>query len=578
MLFGALLDSPLLAFDAPEPAPNPIEALARARGAEVAVILEVEGYPRTLSLDADAAADPILGNAFLGGFGAPGENLLPTITPVRLMLSDAPYRTAPDDPLWPNMWTEARMTRRADIEQSAPVSQGAGRRAQETTGDLEFSDDDGYLRGVTDLYSFDGRPANIYLAGVGRPWADAVRISAARVANSTRSRNSTRIALEDAASALDAPLIPRIYGGGGLRDGSPELKGSSPPGGWGLVRHARPLLEDPGIYIYRLADEAINSVVAVEEAGLAFAYAGDVASYELLRVRVGEIAEGSYASCLDDGSIAIRFAGGSPAYPDAIRATFEGAKSGGSYVAFLGDVLFAMLRYSMGLPGALIDRQSLQALPREKISYYFPGGAPSPTGAQALNDIMESAYGAFGSIDSTRIGARLFYPPSDQSAAITLREEEIFSADEVAAPQAPIYLQEIGWGPNWSPLRREDIVAPLSEPEIAARTQEFAGVARVANAAARASNVKAVAGALIRGVFDEESPSREAAQRIVDIWSANAKTFEIEAAFVAADVARGSVISMTHRDLGAKSGRKFLVYNKRLLLSKRRVLMTVVSE
>lgn len=567
----------VLSIQLPEIPPDPFAAIASGRGVEFAVILEITGFPKAVDLET-GGAHPLLGNALLGGFGLPGESILPTITPETLFLSDVPYRTKPDDLIRPNLWTEARMTRRADVEQSAPVSQGASRRSQETTGDLEFADNDGFLRGKSDLLSFEGRPASVHLAQIGQPWASVTTISQAVVKSTTRSDGSFRVNLEDASNIIDTPLVTRVYQGTGLRDGSPDLEGKAPPYGWGECKFAKPLLEDPSIYLYRLSDSAINAVHLVEEAGIEFAFDEDVATYELLRLKADTLEEGEYATCLADGSIVIKFAGGSPGDPDAIRATFEGDKSSGTYVSFIGDVFLAMLQYSMGISDSRIDVLSYQELPQEKISYYFGGGTASPTGAQVFNEIMESAFGTFGSVNSDRIGVKLFFPPGDQAASSSLSVEEIYAADEVEPPQRAIWSQSMGWGPNQNPYTREQLaVGSLTQSEIEERTREFEGVYKDESATVLASNLRSIVGSQISGVFDEEDAAIDSVQRLMGVWGVNSKTFEVEAAFTAADIRRGSVISMTHPDFGDKTGGKFLVYNKRLQLSKRRVLLTVVG-
>lgn len=569
--------SALLSVALPEPIPDAFTAITQGRGTEFAVIFEVTGFPKYFPLES-GGAHPLLGNSLLGGFGVPGEIVSPAVAPITLFLSDYRYRTKPDDLVRPNLWTEVRMTRRADVTQSAPVSQGASRRSQETAGDLEFADNDGYLRDLSDAYSFDNRPAKIHVVEISQPWTAITTISQSVVKNFTRSKGSARFNLEDASNILDTPLVTRVYGGTGLRDGSPELTDTAPPIGYGLCKYAKPLLEDPGIYLYRLSDFSINAVHAVEESGLEFTFDEDVSTYELLRLKADTLAEGEYATCLADGSILIKFAGGEPNDPDAIRVTFEGDKSGGTYVSFIGDVMLNMLQYAMGIPDSQIEAVSFDALPQHKISYYFGGGATSPTGAQAFNTIMESAFGAFGSVNDERIGVRLFYPPADQSASDMLTSNEIYSVDEVAPPQLPIWSQSMGWGPNQDPYTQEQLeTGSLTASEIEERTRSFEGTYKDQSANVLASNAKAVIGSFINGVFDEEDGAIDSVQRLMGVWGVNSKTFEIETSFVAAGFVRGSVISITHDDLGAKSGEKFLIYSKRLRLAKRRVLLTVVG-
>lgn len=572
-LGGAALASVTL----PEPVANAFDAITTGRGVEFAVILEIQGFPKQYA-PASGGVTPLLGAPLLAKIGLPGEGISDPVSIQTLLLSDYPYRTKPDDLVRPNIWTEARMTRRADIEQSAPVSQGASRRAQDTTGDLEFADNDGFLRGISHTYSFEGRPATIRIVEIGQPWISSTVVSQAVVKRLTRARGSVRVNLEDAANIIDTPLVPRVYGGTGLRDGSSDLKGTSPPIGYGLCKYAKPLLEDPSIYLFRLSDYSINAVHLVEERGLPFTFDADYASYELLRVAAGSLAEGEYATSLVDGSIVIKFAGGAPVDPDAIRVTFEGDKSGGTYVSFMGDVMLSMLRYSMGTPETQIDGASYNELPQHAISYYFGGGTTSPTGAQAFKEIMESAYGTFGSVNNEKVGVKLFYPPGDQSAAQSFVEDEIFGVEEVEPPQEAVYSQTIGWGPNQNPYDRDELaVGSLTETQIEERTRSFEGVHENANPNIKASNLNAVQGTEIQSVYEAEEGAADSVARLMGVWGVDTKTYEVSISFAAANVTRGSVISMTHRDFDDKSGGKFLVFNKRLQFSKRRVLLTVVG-
>lgn len=569
--------SALLAQSLPTIIPDPFTSIARNRGSEFAVILEITGFPKFAPL-ASGGAHPLLGASLLNGPGMPGEVPGDSVTPITLLLSDYPYRTKPSDQIRPNIYTEARMTRRADVEQSAPISQGSSRRSQDTTGDIEFADNDNWFQDKTDNFSFDGRSAFVYLVEIGQPWGSVTTISQSVVRSTTRSKGAIRVNLEDAANILDTPLITRVYGGTGLRDGYPEIKDTAPPGGWGECRFAKPLLEDPGIYLYRLSDNAIQSVSRVEERGIPFNFAGDVASYELLRIAATTIAEGEYATCLADGSLVIKFAGGSPLDPDAIRVTFEGQKPFGTYVAFMGDVMLGMMQSSMRIPNAQIDFTSFQSLPQQKISYYFGGGEISPTGAQAFNAIMESAYGIFGSVNSDKIGAKLWYPPSAQGASYTFLSDDIYYVDEVESPQEPIWSQSIGWGPVQDPYDIDELATgSLTQSEIDERIASYKGTYINNAASVKASNLNAVQGSFIESVFDEESAAKEAVDRLMGVWGVETKIFEVELSFAAANVRRGDVVSMTHNDFGEKTGGKFLVYSKRLRLSKRRVLLTVVG-
>ena len=572
-LLGAALGSITL----PEAIDDPISAIARDRGAEFAVILETTGFPKQIPASSGGAT-PLLGAPLLSSIGIAGTEVISNITPRTLWLSDFAYRTKPSDVVLPSMWTEPRMTRRADIEQSAPIVQGGSRSAQQTTGDLEFADNDGYLLGVSDDYSFENRPAKIHLVRIGRPWVERATVSEAVIGRVTRGKGSVRFNLEDAANILDTPLVTRVYGGTGLRDGTPDLEGLAPPMGFGLNRYAKPLLEDPSIWLYRLSDLGVNAVHAVEERGIPFVFDADYASYELLRLAADTLAEGEYATCLVDGSIVIKFAGGEPADPDAIRVTFEGDKSSGTYAAFMGDVLFNMARFVMGIPDSRLDAASFAELPLYRVSYYFAGGATSPTGAEAFNTILNSAFGVFGSVNNDKIGVKLYYPPTDQPEAHTLIQDEIYSVEEIEPPQEAIWSQKIGWGPNATPYAREQLaIESLTEVEIEERTRAFEGYHTEENANVFASNLRAVQGALIESVFETSDGALDAVQRLMGVWGVNAKVFEIDAAIVAADFRRGAILKATHRDLGDKSGGRFLIYSKRLQLSKRRVLLTVVG-
>ena len=572
-LLGAALGS----IELPPGIEDPITAIAKTRGAEFAVIFEVTGFPKQFA-GASGGATPLLGAPLLSSIGIAGEEIIQDLSPLTLWLSDYAYRTKPSDIVLPNMWTEPRMTRRADIEQTAPVAQGGSRSAQTTTGDVEFADNDGYLRDLSHVYSFENRPAKVHLVRIGRPWVERATVSESVVGRTTRSNNSFRFTLGDASSILDTPLVTRVYSGTGLRDGTAELKGTAPPIGFGPVSFAKPLLEDPSIYLYRLSDYGVNAVSLVEERGIPFNFAGDFDSYELLRVAADSLAEGEYATCLVDGSIVIKFAGGSPLDPDAIRVSFEGDKSSGTYVSFLGDVTYSMIRFVMGVPDSRIDKPSFDELPLYPVSYYFGGGSTSPTGAQALNTILGSAFGVFGSVNNDRIGAKLYYPPGDQPAASTLVQQEIFSVEEIAPPQDAIWSQEIGWGANADGYTRDQLaVESLTEEEVDERTRSFEGVYKKTNTNVKASNLSAVEGSLIESVFTTEAGAIDAVERLMGVWGVDTKTYEVEASFAAADIRRGSVISMTHHDFGSKSGGKFLVYGRRLQLSKRRVLLTVVG-
>ena len=134
-LLGAALGS----IELPPGIEDPITAIAKTRGAEFAVIFEVTGFPKQFA-GASGGATPLLGAPLLSSIGIAGEEIVQDLSPLTLWLSDYSYRTKPSDIVLPNMWTEPRMTRRADIEQTAPVAQGGSRSAQTTTGDVEFAD------------------------------------------------------------------------------------------------------------------------------------------------------------------------------------------------------------------------------------------------------------------------------------------------------------------------------------------------------------------------------------------------------------------------------------------------------
>lgn len=558
----------------PQPVESPFRNLVRARNSKFAVVLELTGFPLG-AYDVGSGAHPIGGGPIGANIGTLDDFDTPGLSEKKVFLSDAPYRTGPSDEVLPNMWTEARMTRRADVEQTAAIAQGASRRSQTTTGDVEFADQDRYLRNLAEEYSFTNRAAKVHVVGLTSPWNQRTTISNAVVGGLTQARGSVRVELEDSASLLNRPLVTRVYGGTGLRDGSQDLAGTSPPAGWGLCKFVRPVLEDPSIYLYRLSDHPINAVQRVEERGLALTNAGDVSSYDQLRLAADSLTGGEYKTCLNDGSIVIKFAGGSPA--GEVRATFEGSRALGTYVAFAGDVMLDMLIASMRLDSSLVNATAFQGLPDYPISYYFPGGT-SPTGEQVFNEICDSLFATYGSVIDDRIGIRLFYAPKGRpSEKPELTQDEIYSVEEVRPPQAPLKEQSVDYDPIQAPYTEDQLVGGLTAQEIAERTQPYGGRVTLSNAATAAQNRSAVSGAPIGSVFSGEAGARDAATRYMNVWSSEARAFEIECTMAAADIDRGGIQKITHPDLGARSGQTFLIYNSRLQLSKRRVLLTVVG-
>lgn len=565
--------APVGAITLPDPIPDGLAKLTNDRGARFATVLEINGFPLD-AFDNGSGAHPIGGGPIGANIGILGDFAATIIRERTLFLSDHPYRTGPRDTSLPSMWTEARVTRRADIERITPIRQEQSRRSQQTVGAFDALDHDRFLRDETDAFSFRRRAARVHLVELGRPWAESVQVAAGLCGPITSRRGTSSIALEDASDVLDLPLVPRVYGGRGGRDGDEGLRGTAPPVGWGPVRLARPVLEDGGRYIYRYTDFPSGAVHRVEERGLPFEIVGDVATYQELQLAADEITLGQVVTCINDGSLAIGHGAAGPA--GEVRVSFDGARRRGAVVDRVGPMLLDMLDF-MGVSPGFIDRLSFESLPDWRYAYYF-GGGQSPSAASVFNEVCRAIYATYGSVNDERLGVRLIRPPGTQPVAATLAEQEIFSVSETDPPQQPIKQQTVAFDPVATPYSTDEIGnLGLTVEEVRERTNAHLRSVVRSNPAAGAQNLAAVVGdEVFSGVVDEV-PARDAVNRTMDVWEPGRKAFSIECALSAAGVRSGDEIVATHPDLGDRSGLPLLAYGVRIQFSRRRVTIDVLG-
>lgn len=464
----------------------------------------------------------------------------------RILFSDGEYKTSPQDTTRPNVWCEVRITSRADVERAIRITQTASSRAQQTLGEIELNDVDGYIRDLLKDYSIKGQIAEVRYVPINGQWSDSVRILRAFVDGVSRTEGIARIKLRDISSIIDAPLILYKYGGQGLADGGPDLQGTYRPLALGPVRNVKPLLEDSGVWIYRFNNGPHQAIDEVTVAGLPLIKAGTfTGSYSELR-GYSSLAEGEWIDAPGLGTFKANFAGGSPG--GEVRCSGRGDVSFDGYVDTLGPCALRVIDY-LSVDRTLVNVSSFSSLPSYKMQYWFGGGDTPPTGEEIFKAILDPVLGVYGSLFDERFSVGKLTPPEDLPHAQEFVEQEIIKVEEVILEQPPIYLQRMLYNRNNNPLTLEQIGVGLTEDEIEALTLRNPAPAEAFSGETKLRNRDAAEGVLFDTLLTEESDAIAACQLHIDYWSASRRAFEATVTRRGLAVEQATTWRGTHREL-----------------------------
>lgn len=152
-------------------------------------------------------------------------------------------------------------------------------------------------------------------------------------------------------SYFDVPLLNLTYGGGGLADGDPEIRGTYKPAGFGAPINIRPVLINAVLGIYQV-DGYGNTLTIPEVFEDLASFGGPIANYaNYAALAAAVIPEGRFATCIAEGLFRL---GADAAGTITCDATFGGNRP--------GSMMLRWLQVHAGLSNTFIRTADFDAL------------------------------------------------------------------------------------------------------------------------------------------------------------------------------------------------------------------------
>lgn len=257
-------------------------------------------------------------------------------------------------------------------------------------GSLTIDNTDGAYDGLPNDYAIDGRRVVVKVGRTTDAYSDFVTLFEGTARDWHGDVDQIEVLTRDNGYKLEVPAQPNIYGGTGGAEGGDDLAGKRKPILLGPVQHGGPVLVDPALLIYQLADGAIANDVEILDRGVALTPGGnDQASYAALAAY--SVAAGEYEFYPAGGYVKLG------SLPDGI-VSFRGATGGG--LAQTGEIIRSLLASTVLLDPQEVAGASFTALDALQPADVglFVGPDDGSSVADAARHLL-AGIGAFGAFD-----------------------------------------------------------------------------------------------------------------------------------------------------------------------------------
>ena len=420
--------------------------------AEFNIVIEITG---ALTDAVPQAFEPEVDMGFSDQTLEPIPSELTTDPPtILLRFASRVLNWRPDDEYAPNGYAEVRLATRSFIESSINLAPGTTNASALSVGAAIISDKDHFIGPIRAKYNFEGRPARFLWGPWLNPRKDYRVLSDTVSGVFSRSEDGrSRLSFEDSSYRLNSSIQPRVFGGMGLLDGTPDMLGQRLPIWFGIKRQVEPRMVDPSIRLRLATDGSMTQIFGGFYGGHPAIYDGDVPTVADLvdEALSNNISPGGFMSCNAFGAVIDRPGGGIDS-PFTLHAHGEGPTQPGSLIAHI------MAR--AGVQPFEVDLGSFAQMNTGEAGYYYSGAndetvksivekfAVSGGGRIApdlllrglalippedQNFIDEFVHGLNGEVTKMRYAGRLSRPVLEYLVRFNYADR-VLSADEILLP------------------------------------------------------------------------------------------------------------------------------------------------
>lgn len=384
----------------------------------------------------------------------------------QLLFSDGGWIGKPSDIARPNTLYESRLLDPASISKRIPIAPEVGRRAQTQFGDIRAAGADGELDDTTTSRTIDGRTIKLFVGPRNGGFVDFSQILEAIGDDITADPVTTFFGVKNISTLLDVPLQSSIYEGTGGINGDSGLQGRARPLLFGECFNVTPVLMNVDRLIYDVHNGQVNAIDAVKDRGQSLTWDGnDYADYTSLRGAT--IAAGQFAKATAIGKFRLG------ANPDGdVTADVRGDVNAGVYTDETGDILQRLAIGPAFLVASQIDFSGFNALPSDKIGYYYDGSQTLLV-SDVFDQLLRPLNGWYGQLNDARLAVGLVDKPEAANSAWALTSTDIIDIEETPISTPPRFAQRVSYARNWTPMSLDELaLGGLTDSEIEALTSE----------------------------------------------------------------------------------------------------------
>ena len=458
---------------------------------------------------------------------------------VTLHYSDHGFVTKPtDSPA--SQYFEPRVVSALNFERHLFQRGLIGGRSIPNFGEIVLANADGGLDGFLE-YGWDDRRVQVLLGGEGFAYSDFGLVFDGTAEQIEITDDVLMVRLRDWQHKLDKPIQGTLYAGTGGDEGASDLTGVRKPLAFGRVLNVRPVMVDPGAGRYQVHDGAIDDVDALFVGGIAYTKI------------VGTPAANQYAVDAATGFVIV---GGAP-LTEQVTCDVKGAKSGGTYLTTVADIVEEIVTSQGGLSAGDIDSASFTALNTTNsatVGIYFDG-ASNKTVLEVLDELIASIGGYYGFDRSGKFEVGRLEAPSGAPAA-TFTNVEILEIDRQATAQ-PVHRVRLGYQPNWTVQVEFQLQGGATAGRRAFTARDFRHVTALDGSVL---TKHPLAGDLeIKTLLDGSADASTEAARLLDLYKTDRDLFRVRVKTQPFALELANTVRLSYPRYGLDAGKDFRV-------------------
>lgn len=383
---------------------------------------------------------------------SPGPAQDGAVSPVAILrYATRPWIGEPSDPALPNVAYLPLLSDAPQIERGIRLLPEDSPRATFQSGEMVLLNEDGRLDVVGGDWTLLGQSVVIRRGPHRAPrragYAEFGPVANLRVSSAPLGSDRLTLGLRDASVDLAVP-VSTTYAGTGAAEGDSALKGRTRPVLYGYKANLAPVTLIAAELVYQISGHGLAAVYDARDRGSPLALVGDTP--DLAALRAATVPASSYATCLAQGLIRM---GSQPLGQLTVDAQALGDSSH-------AGIALDLMTGPGGLTGdRFVAAGFWTALPTGPAGFLFGDG----TVEDALNEVLGSCAGWWGSDRLGRICAGRVMAPDGIAPAVTLQRWMLGSAPEEVAGAAPRWRQQVTYGAIGTVQSAADLAGIASE-------------------------------------------------------------------------------------------------------------------